>query len=414
MATGLQTSLRTIPMRIRPGIPTTRLNQKGSFSSGSHGDKPLIAFFCATYLKPEMYHIYRQISALSGFSCLVVTQKVQNLNLFPFQPLISLPRSPWRWWSRIKERLLGKNPWQISQKETKQLRKVLEENGASILHIFFGTTAIHMLPVLQSSPIPVVVSFHGADVGCGMLCPSHKEALSTLFERAALVTCRSLDLAGKLRLLGCPPDKIRLQRTVLPDLPFHRHLPPSDGRWKLLQIGRLIPKKGLHTTLQAFALFKQKYPDSSLTIAGQGPLRKELELFSRRLGIASDVHFVGFQSQEVLQRLLLEHSIFLHPSETTRTGDTEGVPNALLEALASGIPCIATQHGGIPEAIENGCDGLLVEEKNPDALAQAMSLLAESPALYERVGRSGAKKVRRDFGKGSSGIAAPYFSLLPK
>ncbi len=360
-----------------------------------------------------MHHIYRQIVALEDFSSMVVTQKVENRDSFPFDPLIRLPRSPWRWLTRIKERSLGQGPWQMSQKETRQLIGLLEKNEAAILHIFFGTTAIHMLPVLQNAPIPVVISFHGADVGGCMLSRSHKRALPKLFESTTLVTCRSLDLAEKLRLLGCPPEKVRLQRTILPDLPFHQHSPPPNGQWKILQVGRLIPKKGFRTTLQAFALFKQKYTGSSLTIAGEGPMKKELELLSHQLNIFGDVHFAGFQSQEALQRLLFEHSIFLHPSETTTNGDTEGIPNALLEALASGIPCIATRHGGIPEAMKNGNDGLLVEEGNPESLARAMVSLTEDPALYERVSRSGAENVRRNFSKQSSGFASPYFSLLP-
>lgn len=360
-----------------------------------------------------MHHIYRQITALEGFSRMVITQKVENLDTFPFAPLIKLPRSPWRKLARIKEQLLRRGPWQISQKETRQLIQLLEKNKTSILHIFFGTTAIHMLPVLQAAPIPVVISFHGADVGGCMLANSYKGALQTLFESATLVTCRSLDLAEKLKLLGCPPEKIRLQHTVLPDLPFHQHSPPSGGQWKILQIGRLIPKKGYRTALQAFALFKQKYANSSLTIAGEGPMRKELELLARQLNILVDVHFVGFQSQETLQRLLLEHSIFLHPSETTPSGDIEGIPNALLEAMASGIPCIATRHGGIPEAMEDQSDGLLVEEGNPESLARAMVALTENTAFYERVSRRGAEKVRRNFGMQNTGMGSPYFCLLP-
>lgn len=360
-----------------------------------------------------MHHIYRQIIALEGFSRMVITQKIENLETFPFTPLIKLPRSPWRRLARIKERLFRRGPWQISQKETQQLIQLLENNKTSILHIFFGTTAIHMLPLLQAAPIPIVISFHGADVGGSMLSSSYKEALQKLFETTALVTCRSLDLAEKLKLLGCPPEKIRLQRTVLPDLPFHPHFPPSDGQWKILQIGRLIPKKGYRTALQAFALFKQKYANSSLTIAGEGPMRKELELLARQLNIFDDVHFVGFQSQESLQHLLSEHSIFLHPSETTPSGDIEGIPNALLEALASGIPCIATRHGGIPEAMEDQSDGLLVEEGNPESLARAMVSLTEDTALYEKVSRKGAEKVRRNFGMQNAEMVFPYFSLLP-
>ncbi len=384
---------------------------KASFSLESHGEKPLIVFFCATYLRPEMHHIHRQILALDYFSRLVVTQKVENWDSFPFEPLVRLKKSRWRWWARFQERSLKRGPWQISQKETRQLIRLLKNQQASILHIFFGTVAIHLLPILQLCPIPVVVSFHGADVAGIMISSPYRRALSELFERAALLTCRSLDLAEKLKSLGCPAGKICLQRTVLPDLPFYLHSPPRDGQWKILQASRLIPKKGLRTTLQAFALFVQKY-SGSLTIAGEGPMKEELEELARQLNISSRVRFVGFQNQEALQHLLANHSIFLHPSESTADGDTEGIPNALLEALASGIPCIATRHGGIPEAMKNGVDGILVEERQPAELARAMILLAEDADLYHQLGRRGAGNVRNNFGRESVQLASSYRYLL--
>lgn len=391
-----------------PGSP------KELSSLESHGRRqPLIAFFCATYLRPEMHHVYRQITALEDFSRLVVAQKIEHLDGFPFDPIIQLPKSPWRWWARLRERSMGQPPWQISQKEIAKLLEILRDRDASILHIFFGTFAIHLLPLLQQCPIPIVVSFHGADVGGIMLSQRYREPRMKLFETATLITCRSLHLADQLKHLGCPPEKIRLQRTVLPQLQFHQHFPPQDGHWKILQAGRLIAKKGLHTTLHAFALFREKYP-ASLTIAGEGPLKEELEQLTHKLNLSAFVRFLGFQTQESLQQLFANHSIFLHPSESTVDGDVEGIPNALLEALASGIPCLATRHGGIPEVLQDGRDGLLVEERRPDALACAMLRLAQDTVLYSQLSRTGAESVRRHFAKQYSDLAAPYFSLLPQ
>lgn len=358
-----------------------------------------------------MHHIYRQIVSLKSFARLVVTQKLEND--FPFQPIIKLPKSPWRWWARFQERSISGYPWQISQSETLQLLQLLNIYRASILHIFFGSVAIHFLPVLRLCPIPIVISFHGADVAGRMLSSHYRDTLLELFEKAALLTCRSSNLAGKLKSLGCPSAKICLQRTVLPELPFIQHEPPQDGRWKILQASRLIPKKGLQTTLQAFMLFVKEYPAATLTIAGDGPMKQELEVLSQQLKIAVHVQFIGFQTQEALQQLLAEHSIFLHPSESV-AGDTEGIPNALLEALASGIPCIATRHGGIPEAMKDKIDGILVEERQPQQLALAMKMLAQNTELYQQLSSRGAENVRKNFGIQNTENGDCYRFLLQK
>ena len=388
-------------------------SQKASFSLESRGETALIAFFCGTYLKPEMHHIYRQINLLDCFSRLIITQKLENSEQFPFEPLVVLPRSMWRWWERFWEHSVSGHPWQISNGEASEIVELLANRKASILHIFFGSMAIHCLPILRLSHIPVVVSFHGADVAGPMLSPYYKETLSELFEKASLLACRSAHLASRLKSLGCPPEKIRLQHTVLPQFPFLHHSPPREEPWKILQTGRLIAKKGLRTSLQAFALFAQKYP-ASLTIAGEGPMKKELVEFSQQLNISHQVQFVGFQTQEALQNLLANHSIFLHPSESTADGDTEGIPNALLEALASGIPCIATRHGGIPEAIENRIEGLLVDEQQPEQLAEAMNLLAQDAKLYKQLSLCGAENTRKKFGRETvlQDLANGYRSLL--
>ncbi len=109
-----------------------------------------------------------------------------------------------------------------------------------------------------------------------------------------------------------------------------------------MQAGRLIEKKGLRTSLRAFAEFSRQFPRAHFTIAGEGPLLPALQELARELGVAERVTFAGFISQDELRALFLGSHIFLHPSETGRDGNQEGVPNAMLEAMASGLPVFAT------------------------------------------------------------------------
>jgi glycosyltransferase involved in cell wall biosynthesis len=164
-----------------------------------------------------------------------------------------------------------------------------------------------------------------------------------------------------------------------------------------VQAGRLIEKKGVPVTLRAFSTFLRQHPNATLTIAGEGPLIPELQKFARELGVTDRVSFTGFVSQEQLREIYYRSHIFLHPSQTGRDGNQEGIPNSMLEAMASGLPVFATEHGGIPEAIENSVSGVLVPERDDEALVQALLNASRDPDLLSRIARSGAEAVRKNF-----------------
>jgi len=358
------------------------------------GNRPTVALFCATYLKPEMLHISRHVTGLTAFQPAVLAQKTEGA--WPGPPPIVIPRSPGRFVGRGMERISGQ-PWQIAQSEVDQILTALKESNAKLLHIFFGNVAIHLLPLIRQSPIPVVTSFHGSDVAGSMVSPAYANARKELFDRCALIPCRSEQLArGVEFLLGCPEDKIRLMRTILPDIPFVPRHVPADGVWRLVQASRLVAKKGIATSLRAFAKFLEHFPSSTFTIAGEGPLETDLRAEAQRLGIDSRVEFVGFLPQEELQGLFSVSHIFLHPSETVG-GDVEGVPNAMLEAMAGGLPIVATRHGGIPEVVIDHESGFLCAEGDTEQIALAMIRLASDPTLYARTSEIAATSVREQF-----------------
>jgi colanic acid/amylovoran biosynthesis glycosyltransferase len=146
----------------------------------------------------------------------------------------------------------------------------------------------------------------------------------------------------------------------LKNFPLIRRPEPEFGRWQIMQASRLVEKKGLETTLGAFALFRKRWPRAALIICGDGPLRPHFELLARRLELGDSVRFTGFLSESELVQWYQQSHIFVHPSETAFDGNQEGIPNSLLEAMATGLPVIATRHGGIAEAVEHTISGLLV------------------------------------------------------
>lgn len=361
--------------------------------------RPVIASYCATFLKPEMLHIYRQITGLRRVRPVVITQKREESERYLFRDVTIVPKAPTHFLRRIWFRQLRDAPWKISRGETSALLRVLEQADARLLHIYFGHIAVHLLPLIQQWDEPSVVSFHGADVLVDLDKPAYRAATIRMLEAVRLVLVRSESLREGLVRLGCPEGKIRLQRTGIPleQLPFQPRLWPADGRWQFLQAGRLIEKKGLTTSMRAFAIFAKIYPNAKLTIAGEGPLRGELAILSKKLGIDDRVSFPGFLAQDQLREFFYSSHIFLHPSETGSDGNQEGVPNSMLEAMATGLPVFATRHGGIPEAIENGVSGVLVAEGDAEDLARELLHAAENPELLTSLAEEGAAVVKRKF-----------------
>jgi colanic acid/amylovoran biosynthesis glycosyltransferase len=222
-----------------------------------------------------------------------------------------------------------------------------------------------------------------------------------VLEIAPLVLVRSESIGRRLVELGCAKEKIRLNRTGIPlsRFPTVDRAAPAGGAWHFVQACRLIPKKGLPTALRAFQLVSKKLPKARFTIAGAGPMQPELERLAGELGLSERVRFTGFLDQARLRQLYEQAHVFLHPSELAPDANQEGVPNSMLEAMASGLPVVATRHGGIPEAVDHEKQGLLVPEKQPAALAEAIARLCADTGLWSRLGISAAQRVSEEFGQ---------------
>ncbi|MFV1995048.1 MAG: glycosyltransferase, partial [Verrucomicrobiales bacterium] len=299
-------------------------------------------------------------------------------------------------------------PWQIYPGEVRLLTGILRNHKADLLHIYFGHIAMHLVPLMRASPLPVVVPFHGADAGVDMDKPAYAARLREVFAASTLVLARSQSLCDALSELGCPADKIRLNRTGIPLENFPlivREVPPEGGQWRLLQACRLIEKKGLPTTLRAFGAVLSRYPEAELVIAGEGPLLPRLRSLAAEQGLSSRVRFEGFADQPKLVELMGQAHLFLHPSRTGEDGNREGVPNAMLEAMATGLPVLATRHGGIPEALEQGVSGLMVEEDDWEGLAAGALQLMEAPDEYRAMAAAARIAIENNF-SGEAQIAA--------
>ncbi len=346
-----------------------------------------------------MLHIYRQITSLRRVAPIVVAQKRENAEKFPFAKIDIVPRPAAHFLRRFWFKQVCNKPWQISAHELRAITAVLDREGAQLLHIFFGHIAVHLLPLIRAWQKPSVVSFHGADVQVDMEKRAYRTATREMLNAVTRVFVRSASLKRAVIELGCDENKIDIVRTGIPlqEFPFREREFPENGEWHFLQASRLVQKKGIATTLHAFTVFLQHYPRATLTIAGEGPMLEELKELTRRLKIADRVVLPGFVAPEKLREIYYASHIFLHPSETGSDGNQEGIPNSMLEAMATGLPVFATEHGGIPEAIENNVSGILVPERAHEALSEAVLKSAQDRQLLARLARNGADVVAKKF-----------------
>jgi glycosyltransferase involved in cell wall biosynthesis len=339
-----------------------------------------------------MLHVYRQVTGIQRFRHHVVTRRREQAERFPFPCLTVLRRSPWRWVGRTFHRLRA-CVVPLPRYETNQLLRLTREHSADVVHIYFGTEAARMLDYLRREVRPVVVSFHGADVS-DLLAD---DSLRGIHETATLLLARSESLRQALVARGCAPDRIVVTPTGIPpaEQPREPRLEPvtGDRPIRLLQACRLIDKKGLDISVAAVAELRRRGLPAVLDIAGDGSLRPALEGQAAAAGLSGAVRFLGFLPNTELLSRLPGYDVFLHPSRTTEGGDREGVPNSMLEAMAAGVPVIATRHSGIPEVITDGEHGLLIPSADTDALAAAILKLAREPALFADLSRNARRRV---------------------
>jgi glycosyltransferase involved in cell wall biosynthesis len=165
----------------------------------------------------------------------------------------------------------------------------------------------------------------------------------------------------------------------------------------ILSVGRLVPKKGYPLLIQGLQLVEQAGLEFRCEIYGGGPMREELDSMVRARGLASRISFHGARPQDELVRAYARASLFVLAPVVVPDGDRDGIPNVLVEAMASGVPVVSTRISGIPELIEDGANGLLVEPGDAAALAEAIKRLLIHPQLASRLASAGRLTVQRDF-----------------
>lgn len=246
--------------------------------------------------------------------------------------------------------------------------------------------------------IPVVVTAHGGDI-TGLRGWPWSVVRKVVAARSRAITVVSSDLQRRLGGVASAGGRPPLVMPMGVDTKRFRADPRSrlPAEKTVLFVGRLAEKKGLEYLIKAFPEVLSRHRDACLQVVGDGPLRDDLERLASHLGLGDQVQFVGRQPSSDVPGWYSRCRVFLLPSVVARSGDMEGLPVVLLEAMAAGRPVVATSVGGIPEVVIHRRTGLLVEPESHTALARAINELLDSQAAAEKMGEVARRWVRRKF-----------------
>ena len=260
---------------------------------------------------------------------------------------------------------------------------------------------------------PLVVTFYGFDVSQLPKQDEWRRKYQQMWPLANAVTVLSEEMKESVLDLGCPEEKVHVVRLSrdLNQFPYH---PPTQDVQRLLFVGRLTPKKAPLDAIRAVEAANRKGADLQLHVVGDGELWDDVTRYVDEQGLHEEVVLHGREPNEKVTGHMQAADAFVLPSTTAPNGDREGTPTVLVEAQASGLPCVSTQHAGIPEMIPEENHELLVEEGDVEGLAERyLELASFSEATLQKIAKAGRRKIEREFSlsKQCEKLRAIYYSL---
>ena len=245
----------------------------------------------------------------------------------------------------------------------------------------------------------IATIFHGIDISSREVLNHYTPEYQQLFRRGDLMLPISDLWAGRLQKMGCPREKIAVSRMGVDMTRFSpRPVKAPATPLEIISVARLTEKKGLHVAIEACRQLKELGVAFRYRILGIGPWERRLRTLIEQYQLEDVVEMPGFKPSHEVKAMLDDADVFLLPSVTGADGDMEGIPVALMEAMAVGIPVVSTLHSGIPELVEADKSGWLVPENDARALAQRLAAFSQldTDELAPVIKRA-REKVEHDF-----------------
>lgn len=342
-------------------------------------ERPKVAVYIHHYLSISSTFLYRQLIGVRlAQKPILFTSELEHLDLFPYEPIYCKGQTlTEKIWLRLVREVTGRYKT-ISKSQINYWKDAFHKHGINLIHAHFGPDAIRVLQLAKTLGLPLLVSFHGYDASSLLRDEKYRKALKELFAYASVIAVSNY-MAARLVEAGARAEQIRILYYGIPVASFRfiereavREKVQKSETVRFLQVSNFVEKKGHRYTLEAFQKMLPVYPNCTLTLAGDGVLKPEMEALAQTLGIQDKVLFPGKVAQKEVIQLMGNADIFVHHSVTATNGDQEGIPNVLMEAMAMGLPVISTYHSGIPELIEDGVTGFLAKECDVDGYKNKM------------------------------------------
>lgn len=281
--------------------------------------------------------------------------------------------------------------------DRRRVQEFLKNQGVEALMVEFLDGMLPFMDAAKSTGVRWYTFGHGFDVSCRLADPkwakrflAHRNA-DGVFVRAEVIRERLIDK------LGLDPSKVHVVRGGI-DVPGAFLTRDKKLEVKLVCVGRMMPKKGPLETLKAFRLALKQAPMMRLEMIGDGPLLEAAKRYVSYRDMEDKVNLPGARPPEEVQAALKAADIYVqHSVRDSETGDEEGLPASITEAMALGLPVVSTRHAGIPEAIVEGENGFLVEEGDVEAMAARIVELAMNFDLRLQQGEAGWKRAKDMF-----------------
>jgi colanic acid/amylovoran biosynthesis glycosyltransferase len=362
--------------------------------------------FTQTFCARELAELYRQGATPPVYSIRRPAER-RPLNV-PLEnvPVYYLPDTNSLGF-KIRTRLIPahlKNLWSGSGdlrdkgrfREAAFLGRKLKTAGISHLHVHFaGLASRAAWWIKRLYNIPYSFTGHANDIFCPK--PDQRIDLGELVRDASFVVVVS-DFGANWLRDRFPESGGKIHRVYNGlDLSHFKPAAPAAGHLRLLTVGRLIEKKGFRYLIDACQLLRVAGLNFGCQIVGEGPEQGRLQEIIDQYQLSDVVRLTGPLTQTKLSELLAQSSMFVFPAVHDSAGDTDNLPTVLIEAMASHLPIVSTEIAGIPEIVQQNTNGILVPEKDPARLADAIRTIASDPALLERFGRASRRIAEEKF-----------------
>jgi glycosyltransferase involved in cell wall biosynthesis/SAM-dependent methyltransferase len=274
----------------------------------------------------------------------------------------------------------------------------LRASGARVALLESGLMGSFLHEACEAAGLPFVVHFHGVDAFSRELLERWSTRYRKFFNTAHCVVGVSRAMCAQLRVLGAPEERVVLAPYGV-DVDPPARAQPGEAPPAFLAVGRFVEKKAPLHTLRAFARVHLELPEARLVMIGDGPLLESCRRWAADNGLSAAVDFAGVRTRAEVSAAMARARVFVQHSVIAPNGDSEGLPLAVLEAGAHGLPVVSTRHAGIPDAVVHGAHGYLVAEHDIDGMADAMLRLARDPALAAELGAAFHGRVTAEYSR---------------